>query len=141
MIRWVVVVAGILGAIGVMIGAYSAHGLEKSLVEQGLAEEEMIKKLDQCKTAVQYHMVHVLALLSIGLSAGACPKKRNIASVFFLLGITLFCGGLYSMVFADQIGHWAIVPSGGLCFMVAWICIVLFAFGGRQEANDAQGAS
>ncbi|MFN3193386.1 MAG: DUF423 domain-containing protein [Aureliella sp.] len=135
MIRWIVIAAGILGAVGVMIGAYGAHGLEKSLAEQNLASDEVAKKLAQCETAVRYHMVHVLALLSIGLSAGACRKKRTFASIFFLLGITLFSGGLYSMVFADQIGHWAIVPSGGLCFMVAWISVILFAFGGREGAS------
>jgi uncharacterized membrane protein YgdD (TMEM256/DUF423 family) len=38
----------------------------------------------------------------------------------FLAGTVLFSGGLYSLVFADLLGHWSIVPSGGLMFLIGW---------------------
>lgn len=130
MIRWIVAVAGTIGCIGVVIGAYAAHGLEASLLEQGLETADVAKRLDQCEVAVRYHMVHTLALLAVGLTAqSACRRRRAVAAGFFLLGIALFSGGLYSMVFLGVMGHWAIVPCGGLSFMAGWIGIALLAFG------------
>ena len=126
LIRWIVVLAAVLGFVSVAIGAFGAHGLDSRLEAQGFAAEEIAKKLDQCETAVRYQMFHVLALMALGLMGQqACSKKRSVASAFFALGICLFCGGLYSMVFLDAMGHWAIVPAGGLCFMIGWICTVL----------------
>jgi uncharacterized membrane protein YgdD (TMEM256/DUF423 family) len=133
--RWVILIAGLLGGVGVAIGAYAAHGLEKSLQEQMLAPEDVIERLDQCDVAVRYHMIHVLALLAIGLGCGQRPSRRShCAVVLFLLGIALFSGGLYSMVFIGQMGHWAIVPSGGLCFILAWLCTASL---GWKAAPDA----
>lgn len=128
MIRWIVFLAGLLGIVGVIIGAFAAHGLEKNLSAQELGVEEIAKRLDQCDVAVRYHMLHTLALLALGLNAGGVSGKiRSLATLFFLLGIALFSGGLYSMVFLGQMGHWAIVPSGGLCFILGWLCITIMA--------------
>ena len=120
--RGIVLLAGLLGAMGVGIGAFGAHGLEDSLKSQGLSVEEIRQRQSQCDVAVHYHMTHALALLSIGLLSGQRSKWRLAAASFFVLGITLFSGGLYSMVFLGKMGHWAIVPSGGLCFIIAWLC-------------------
>jgi uncharacterized membrane protein YgdD (TMEM256/DUF423 family) len=111
-----------------MIGAYAAHGLAAALADQGVESAEISKRLEQCDVAVRYHMTHVLALLVLGLAAtGAATKARVTAAVFFLLGIAFFSGGLYSMVFLGLMGHWAIVPSGGLCFMLGWLSVVFVA--------------
>ena len=115
--------------LGVMIGAYAAHGLENDLTAGGLPTEDIAKRLDQCDIAVRYHMLHTLALLLLGVSAVGCHKKRQAAAAFFLLGLALFSGGLYSMVFLGVMGHWAIVPSGGLCFMIGWLCVTSMAVG------------
>lgn len=126
--RWMVLIAGLLGAAGVTVGAYAAHGLEASLLDQGIAPEEVFQRLEQCDVAVHYHMLHTLALLSLGLLAGGVSPRRCVAAAaFFLLGIGLFSGGLYSMVFLGEMGHWAIVPSGGLCFILGWLCVASIA--------------
>lgn len=135
MARWIVIVSGVLGAAGVVIGAFGAHGLEGYLEKQAVAPEEIVKRADQLDVAVQYHMVHVLATLAIGL-AHLKGKARHIASVWFYLGIALFSGGLYSMVFFGVMGHWAIVPSGGLCFILGWISSVFIAFN-REGATSS----
>lgn len=121
--------AGLLGAIGVGIGAHAAHGLEDSLTKQGVAPEGIVKRLDQCDVAVRYHMTHVLALLALGALAGRQAARRiALAACFFLLGIALFCGGLYSMVYWGEMGHWAIVPTGGLCFIMGWLATATLAW-------------
>ncbi len=119
----VVTIASLLGAAGVAIGAYAAHGLEKSLLEQALSVEEIANRMRQCDVAVRYHMMHVIVLLVVGLGNLRASKVAATASLFFLLGMLLFSGGLYSMVFTGVMGHWAIVPAGGLCFLVGWISL------------------
>lgn len=146
--RGLVLLTALLGAVGVGLGAYQAHGLEKRLTEQGLPAADVIKRVDQCDVAVRYHMVHTLALLTLALSpriesrrsptrgqagdrdasTSGVAKTALAAAVFWLLGIMLFSGGLYSMVFLGEMGHWAIVPSGGLCFILGWCCLGGLAF-------------
>ena len=134
-----VFVAAILGVIGVAIGAYAAHGLEKSLVEQGIASEDIADRLRQCDVSVRYHMMHTLALLALGVGRLPASRRLAIAAACILLGIAMFCGGLYSMVFAGEMGHWAIVPAGGLCFILGWLALATSAFKSNStEAPDAQ---
>lgn len=120
--RWTVLLAGILGAIGVAVGAHAAHGLEAMLLKQGIAPDDVVKRLEQCDVAVRYHMLHTVTLLVLALMApkAVMAKRRAMAIVMFLLGIALFSGGLYSMVYLGQMGHWAIVPAGGMCFILGW---------------------
>jgi uncharacterized membrane protein YgdD (TMEM256/DUF423 family) len=136
LIRWIVLLAGILGAVGVGIGAHAAHGLEKFLANQALEPAGIAKRLDQCDVAVRYHLIHAVALLVIGLSGPELASKRKqVSAVFFLLGIGLFSGGLYSMVYLGEMGHWAIVPSGGLCFILGWLALALTALDSRVRGK------
>ena len=129
MIRWIVFLAGILGALGVGVGAHAAHGLELMLTQQGLTEAEVLKRLDQCDVAVRYHMIHVVALLALGASTSRrAAGQKNFAAIFLILGMSLFCGGLYSMVYLGKMGHWAIVPAGGACFIIGWLIVAFSAF-------------
>jgi uncharacterized membrane protein YgdD (TMEM256/DUF423 family) len=48
MTRHFIVIAGILGALGVALGAFGAHGLESTLVENG--------RTDTFQTASRYHI-------------------------------------------------------------------------------------
>lgn len=134
MIRWIVFLAGILGAVGVGVGAHAAHGLEKYLAEQGVDVADVAERLEQCDVAVRYHLIHAVALLVVGMSRPRpAAKRKNLAAFFFLLGIGLFSGGLYSMVYLGQMGHWAIVPGGGLCFMIGWLLLALAAFTDNEQ--------
>lgn len=134
--RPIVLIAGLLGCVGVTIGAYAAHGLEESLVEQALAADDIEKRLDQCDVGVRYHMIHTLALLFLGVAPTAARRRKAIASALFLFGIALFSGGLYAMVFLGEMGHWAIVPSGGLCFILGWLATASLGLGSSQVRND-----
>lgn len=132
-----IVLAGLLGVVGVIIGAYAAHGLEGYLQKQSLETDVIAKRLSQCDVAVRYHMLHTLAILALGLS-GIRNKSALIAVLFWLLGIGLFSGGLYSMVFLGKMGHWAIVPSGGLCFIIGWTAVVILGFGVKRNEDTSR---
>lgn len=126
MMRWILIVAGILGGSAVAIGAFAAHGLEGWLERQSIDPLAVEKRLEQCEVSVRYHLLHALAILSVGLSALSHLLLARVAVIFWTLGIVFFSGGLYSMVFLDAMGHWAIVPSGGLCFLIGWMTVVVF---------------
>lgn len=136
--RWLLVLAGISGAITVGIGALGAHSLPKQLEKRGLAPEVIAKKLDQCELGVRYQMYHALALLAVALSGRARHSRLlTAASVLFFIGTLCFSGGLYSIVFADQIIHWSIVPLGGTILIAAWLCIAAGAMrGSRSESSE-----
>jgi len=133
--RWTLIAAGLLGVTGVAIGAFAAHGLEGWLEKQSVDPEAIHKRLQQCEVAVRYHLLHALALLAVGLGGGVRERLVRLASWFWLLGIMLFSGGLYSLVFLGAVGHWAIVPSGGFSFILGWSLIVLMGFHARQASD------
>lgn len=132
----ILLAAGVLGAMGVALGAYASHGLEPFLLKQGMPDEVVAKKLGQCEIAVRYQLLHAVALLTIGCVSRCgllLPKPLLSGAAFWILGICLFSGGLYSMVFFDRMGHPAIVPLGGLCFIIGWLSIGLAAIQPSQQ--------
>ena len=127
--RWIIFFAAISGLVSVGIGAMGSHSLPKRLQESGLSESDIQKKIGQCEIAVKYQMYHTLAILALGLCpATATRRSWKIACIQFFLGVCLFSGGLYSMVFLNRMGHWSIVPLGGATMMVAWLSLAIGAF-------------
>ena len=126
--RWVILLAAISGLVCVGVGAMGSHSLPKRLQESGLSESEIQKKIGQCEIAVKYQMYHTLAILALGLCPTTATRRSwIIACILFFLGICLFSGGLYSMVFFDRMGHWSIVPLGGATMMSAWLSLAIGA--------------
>ncbi|QDU95681.1 DUF423 domain-containing protein [Lignipirellula cremea] len=122
-------IAALLGAGGVMLGAYQAHGLEKSLVKRGLSEVEVVKQLHNCEVGVRYQMFHALAILAVALLFWRQPHMvLHMTGVFFLLGVAMFSGGLYLGVFTGDMIHWAIVPVGGLLLILGWLGLLITAW-------------
>ncbi len=132
-----ILAAALLGATGVAIGAYHAHGLDKTLSRRLLESAKILKRMDQCATAVRYQMTHALVLLAVGLlSQRVGPRRYRIAGCLTLAGTILFSGGLYLIVFAENAIHWSIVPLGGLCLICGWIALgieTLICSGGQGE--------
>ena len=87
--RAVLIIAALLGAAAVLLGAFGAHALRDTLDEHALATWH---------TAVEYQFWHVLAAAVVASIArdGASTCLR-IAAVAFLAGIVLFCGSLYAL--------------------------------------------
>lgn len=134
-LRWIVFVAAVSGLMSVGIGAMGSHSLPKRLQAAGLSEADVQKKIGQCEIAVKYQMFHSIAALSLGLCpATAIRRSWKSASLLFFVGISMFSGGLYSMVFFDAMGHWSIVPIGGATMMLGWLTL---AIGALFPANCA----
>ena len=105
-------------ALSVVIGAFGAHGLEPRL------SERMMKNY---QTGVQYHMIHGIGLLIVGLVALKLTSSSlvNGAGWSFLLGIVLFSGSLYAMALTGVTKLGAITPIGGLAFIVGWVLLAI----------------
>jgi uncharacterized membrane protein YgdD (TMEM256/DUF423 family) len=105
------------GALGVMIGAFGAHGLKNKLTNE---------MLTIYKTGVEYHFYHTFALLVVGLIALRFQSGILSASGWsFALGILIFSGSLYALSISGIRVLGAITPIGGLLFIVGWIMLAV----------------
>ena len=106
--------------LGVLLGAFGAHGLKNTLTPEG-------KQIYQ--TAVLYHLIHGLGLLAVGWLATLKPMDSLApkAGWAFVIGILLFSGSLYllSLTGIKKLG--LITPFGGLAFLIGWSCLALSA--------------
>jgi len=83
---------------------------------------------------VQYHLIHAVAIVLVGLLA-AHESGRALRAVGWLMaaGIVIFSGSLYALAVTDVKILGAITPLGGLCFLAAWLTLA-FAFGRKSGA-------
>lgn len=118
MAKLFLLMGSIIMALSVVIGAFGAHGLEPRL------SERMMKNY---QTGVQYHMIHGIGLLIVGLVALKLTSSSlvNGAGWSFLLGIVLFSGSLYAMALTGVTKLGAITPIGGLAFIVGWVLLAI----------------
>jgi uncharacterized membrane protein YgdD (TMEM256/DUF423 family) len=127
--RWIGVGA-LLGAVGVALGAFGAHGLSESIANMGYAGEDLARRLANFETAVRYQMYHALAIALVGVLHAHRPRKTwRFAASAFLLGVLLFSGLLYVLTFAGPNWKWlgAVVPLGGLSLIVGWLVLSIGA--------------
>nr|MDQ3032796.1 DUF423 domain-containing protein [Myxococcota bacterium] len=92
--RLLVVLAGVLGFLGVGLGAFGAHGLRNFLA----ALEDGARRAEWWETAARYHLVHALAIaFTAWLASRGSGMGARVAGVCFALGILVFSGSLYAM--------------------------------------------
>jgi uncharacterized membrane protein YgdD (TMEM256/DUF423 family) len=115
------IAAGVLGFLGVALGAFGAHALEEVL--KANAREET------WDTAVFYHMIHAALLGVIGALANRANEGKwlKFATIATIVGIFIFSGSLYLLSLTNMKWLGAITPLGGLSFMAAWILLIIHA--------------
>jgi uncharacterized membrane protein YgdD (TMEM256/DUF423 family) len=112
------VISALTGAAGVVLGAFGAHALRARLDPAQLATWQ---------TAVQYHLIHALALLALALFARATGRSVALPSWLLLAGVALFSGSLYLLATAGWKWLGPVTPLGGLCFIAGWLSLLLLA--------------
>lgn len=108
----------LLGMLGVMIGAFGAHGLNDLLIANG--------KHEVFETGVRYHFYHAFALLILGVLSNKVEGiwiKRS--AYFFLFGIIIFSGSLYILSLSNVSAWGMITPIGGVSLIAGWISLLL----------------
>ena len=123
------IIAAILGALAVALGAFGAHGLKTKVNADTLQIFE---------TGVKYQFWHVFALIVVGILYQIYPSATMLWSgKLFMAGIILFSGSLYALTFFRATGNekmnWlgAITPFGGLSFIIGWILLALAVWKGK----------
>ena len=112
--------AAILGFLGVALGAFGAHGLRNRLSPDMLAVFEI---------GVRYQMYHVFALLAVAAAIGHFGQIRllHIAGWSFFAGVLIFSGSLYALALTGTGMFGAITPIGGVGLLIGWACVAFFA--------------
>src|SRR5690606_38622942 len=99
-----IVAAAVSLGLAVMIGAFGAHGLEKSVEP---------KLLQTFETGVRYHFYHGFGLLFLGLFQGQFPAAKTRLIFFaFLVGTLLFSFNCYFYVLSGVKTFAMVVPLG-----------------------------
>lgn len=113
------IIAAVLGATGVLLGAFAAHGLRGKLADN---------LFNAFETGVTYQFYHALALLALALWIKQSNSPWLIASGYlWLAGVILFSGSLYAMALTGIKWFGPITPIGGLLFILGWIALLIGA--------------
>jgi uncharacterized membrane protein YgdD (TMEM256/DUF423 family) len=125
--RFILAFAGLTGAVSVAGDAASRHllGFDPT-------------RADWASTAAHYGLAHALALLALAslwnhVSRGRARHALIAASLCFIGGILLFCGGLGLMASGIAPGPASAVPAhfvpiGGTLFILGWLAVLAAAF-------------
>lgn len=121
MARKLIAGGAILGATGIILGAFGAHALKQKLGADMLSVFE---------TGVKYQMYHALFLLFVGTTSIVSEKAKNAICWLTIIGVLFFSGSIYllscNVLFSfdfKKIG--LITPIGGLLLISAWVVLFL----------------
>lgn len=107
---------------GVGAGAFGAHALKEYFSKHPELESTY-------QTAVQYHLLHGLALIGVAYAYDKWPTTlTSSAGILITIGLLIFSGSLYALVATRIKILGAITPIGGVAFLIGWFCLFLVAF-------------
>ena len=117
MLKFFLFSGSLLGGLGVAAGSFGAHGLKALLEATGRG--------DNWETAVRYCLYHALAIMVLAV-ASALPQAAQVRGLLqaagwcFLVGTLIFSGCLAALALSGVRILGAIVPIGGVLFLVGW---------------------
>jgi len=121
-----IIAAGVLGASGVLLGALGAHALKDVLDADS-------RKGEAFATAVDYHLIHALAVLTLGFfarqGAGKTSRRSISAAWAMVSGVTIFSGSLYAWSLGGPSWLVHVTPFGGLTLIVGWLLVARVGLG------------
>lgn len=128
--RTTVFVAALLGAFGVVSGAFGSHILADALSP---------KSMGTYTTGVTYLQGHALYLFVLGwVSLTHDNAMLGRARLAGLLGILVFSGSLMVLAVTGMSWLGAVAPVGGTLLILSWLAT---AFGARQWAAGHAGSA
>lgn len=112
----IILTACVLGFLAIILGAFGAHALKKTLNPD---------QLNSFETGVKYQMYHALFLLFVGISTFNTLKEKTIIFYLTLVGILFFSGSIYILTTSNITGikskiFGPITPIGGLLLIISW---------------------
>ncbi|HEY5716166.1 MAG TPA: DUF423 domain-containing protein [Psychromonas sp.] len=123
--RLFLIIASLLGATGVALGAYASHGLSSWASSAQIGYFQL---------AVTYQLFHAITLLAVCILSLFISNNFLIASkIAFVSGILLFSGSLYLYVLTGTKILGALTPIGGLLLIVAWCLVAISLLNYRNK--------
>jgi uncharacterized membrane protein YgdD (TMEM256/DUF423 family) len=119
-----IALGALLASLAVAAGAMGSHMLKERLEPAALETYDI---------AVRYQMYHALALVVVGLLAMRVTSRlMTAAGAAFGVGIVLFSGGIYGWL-ATGLGPFvAVVPVGGVAWIVGWLLLAAGALAAKS---------
>ena len=108
-------VAAVSGMLAVVAGAFGAHGLKARLSPE---------QLESWATAAQYHLLHSVVLLALGLFATYSGRSIKLPATLLSAGIVLFSGSIYLLVLTKMRWLGPVTPIGGLLLILGWLSLI-----------------
>jgi len=115
------ITGSILGILGIVLGAFAAHGLKE------LVDADAIKSFE---TGVRYQIYHAFLLLLLGGTSFISAKSKKAILYTVIIGLIFFSGSIYGLA-TNQLSAFdfktiaMITPIGGLLLIVAWIVMLV----------------
>jgi len=110
-----------LEVLGIILGAFGAHGLESIISEDAITTFE---------TGVKYQIYHALFLLFLSAQTFTTEKLNNILFWLILAGVVFFSGSIYGLAtneltsFDFKAIAW-ITPIGGTLLILSWALVFI----------------
>ncbi len=114
-----IIISATMGALGVALGAFGAHGLKSILTPE---------MLETYRTGIFYHLIHAVVLLGLSLST-----KYNFTIPFYFIfaGIVLFSFSLYAYALSGIKIFAMITPIGGVSLITGWLLVIYRVYKNR----------
>jgi len=120
--RQIIITAIILMVLGIILGAFGAHGLKGKVSPEKIASFE---------TGVRYQMLNALGLLAIAALKPVFHFPLRTVFVLILCGVVLFSGSIYGLTFQEMAGMdlgkvlGPVTPLGGLLMIAGWMVLLI----------------
>ncbi len=112
--------AACFGLAGVVLGAFGAHGLSA----RGVSPEQMAS----WQTAVQYLLIHAVALLALGIGMRVVESSWFAwSATAWIFGVILFSGSIFMLVLGGPRWLGPITPVGGAALIIGWVMVMVGA--------------
>ena len=115
------ITGAVLGLIGILLGAFGAHGLEKLVDADGLNSFE---------TGVRYQMYHAFFFLFLGVWDNSIGERAKIILYrMTLTGVILFSVSIYVLIIGKAFSFnlkylGPVTPVGGVLLIFSWIFLI-----------------
>ncbi len=119
--KTLLITGAIFGILGIVLGAFAAHGLEKIVDAESIATFE---------TGVRYQMYHAFLLLILGSTNFVDQPFKKWVYVLLLFGVLFFSGSIYGLATNDLSSFdfktiALITPIGGLLLIASWVSMLI----------------
>lgn len=121
-IKQIVVAALLLLVLGIILGAFGAHGLKGKMSAE---------KIMSYETGVRYQLLNAIALIGLAGLSSQLHFSLKVSFVFILSGVILFSGSIYGLTLQEITGVQLnkilgpITPMGGLLIIIGWTIVLI----------------